>query len=351
MKRGLLPASDFYPGEHVRVGDATRIVKRGPEGSAFTKQGSPSLSQFVVNPMSPRVWTARPSMALSEAMEPAWTEPWRYQRWAITDTETTGVGPDARIVELAIVWMRFGVVEDAWSSLVNPGVTIPDDAVSVHGITNEMVAKAPTLQDLLPEIDTRLSDAAIVAGYNIYGYDEPVMLGHGITSRRPIIDALPLLRQHGISAWDGTPARYWKSESERREREEDDDFDPRAISWRRVGRHSLERAARELRVDDPEEGLESTLHRATWDAVLTGRVLWELRAWLNTSDPLVAERHLREQHARDQASMEVFLAQKRAEEKARRKPPEVKLAEALALLREAMYEQDAFEAWRSGREK
>ena len=63
------------------------------------------------------------------------------------DTETTGLSPSRgdRIVELA-------VVDDAGcpviNTLVNPERDIPWDAVRIHGITDEMVAQAPTMEEL-----------------------------------------------------------------------------------------------------------------------------------------------------------------------------------------------------------
>lgn len=65
------------------------------------------------------------------------------------DTETTGLSPakgDA-IVEVAIVDGEGRVLID---TLVNPGRSIPWQASSIHGITDDMVRGAPTLSQLMP---------------------------------------------------------------------------------------------------------------------------------------------------------------------------------------------------------
>ena len=62
------------------------------------------------------------------------------------DTETTGMSPDQghRVVEVAAVPIDSGAVGEGWASLVTPGRPIPPDAARVHGITDAMVADAPT---------------------------------------------------------------------------------------------------------------------------------------------------------------------------------------------------------------
>lgn len=276
--------------------------------------------------------------------------PWPYQTIAVVDTETTGLGEDARIVEIAVVRMRFGCVVSAWSSLVNPEVPIPLEATAVHGITDAMVASAPTIADLRSSIAAQLDGCAVVAGYNIFGYDEAVLARSGIVPHAPIVDALPLLREHGVSVIDGSPARRWKSESERRETpypEAPLDEAPVRVNWRRVGRHSLDRASRELDVTYPEPDVTTALHRATWDAVLTGRVLWALRRWCPW-DALAAETMLRPLLARQSASMDAFMAKKRAEERAARPSADAKIEALLADLRMVLAEQRSFQEWKAG---
>lgn len=59
----------------------------------------------------------------------------------VFDTETTGVGPEDRVIELGFQVHKPGV--DAvveWRSYVHPGIPIPPAATEVHGITDAMLA-------------------------------------------------------------------------------------------------------------------------------------------------------------------------------------------------------------------
>ncbi len=59
----------------------------------------------------------------------------------ILDTETTGLGSSAEICEISIIDGLGNVVFD---SLIKPLNPIPEDVIKIHGITNEMVADAPS---------------------------------------------------------------------------------------------------------------------------------------------------------------------------------------------------------------
>lgn len=59
----------------------------------------------------------------------------------ILDTETTGLDGKAEIVEISIIDQDGRVVFD---SLVKPIQSIPAEATAIHGITNDMVAMAPS---------------------------------------------------------------------------------------------------------------------------------------------------------------------------------------------------------------
>ena len=63
----------------------------------------------------------------------------------VMDTETTGLGPDAEIVEISII-NSDGT--DLFTSLVRPINKIPADVVAIHGIDNAMVRNAPTWADV-----------------------------------------------------------------------------------------------------------------------------------------------------------------------------------------------------------
>lgn len=65
--------------------------------------------------------------------------------FVVIDTETTGLGADAEIVEISII-NPDGT--DLFTSLVRPIRPIPADVVAIHGITNGMVCNAPSWKDI-----------------------------------------------------------------------------------------------------------------------------------------------------------------------------------------------------------
>jgi DNA polymerase-3 subunit epsilon len=80
------------------------------------------------------------------------------------DLETTGGNVALhRITEVGIVRLRADGSVEEWSSLVNPGCRIPPYIESFTGITNAMVASAPSFEDIAAEVLRRLSGAVFVA--------------------------------------------------------------------------------------------------------------------------------------------------------------------------------------------
>ncbi|HEY2476989.1 MAG TPA: 3'-5' exonuclease, partial [Candidatus Cybelea sp.] len=69
------------------------------------------------------------------------------------DVETTGLRPASdRIVEVACALVDVARVVGRWATLVNPGIPIPPVATSIHGIDDEMVARAPGLASALRQV-------------------------------------------------------------------------------------------------------------------------------------------------------------------------------------------------------
>ncbi|MDO4901297.1 DEDD exonuclease domain-containing protein [Actinomyces sp.] len=70
--------------------------------------------------------------------------------FVVVDLETTGSGPGAHaITEIGAVKVCGGVVDSEFSTLVNPGAAIPAQITLMTGITNAMVADAPTVGQAL----------------------------------------------------------------------------------------------------------------------------------------------------------------------------------------------------------
>lgn len=76
------------------------------------------------------------------------------------DVETTGFSPISdRIVELGAAIFVDGKVVKTFSSLVNPGIPIPQSASAVNHITNTMLATAPSEKDIYPQLVDFLGEA------------------------------------------------------------------------------------------------------------------------------------------------------------------------------------------------
>ncbi len=83
---------------------------------------------------------------------------------AFVDLETTGTSAGAdRVTEVGIVRVDDGARVSEWSSLVDPERSIPNGVQAMTGITNAMVAGAPTFGQIAGEIAERLSGCVFVA--------------------------------------------------------------------------------------------------------------------------------------------------------------------------------------------
>ena len=70
---------------------------------------------------------------------------WLAANALILDTETTGLGDDAEVVELAVIDCAGAVLLD---TLVRPSGPVPAEAAAIHGITDAMLAGAPTWSEI-----------------------------------------------------------------------------------------------------------------------------------------------------------------------------------------------------------
>lgn len=89
---------------------------------------------------------------------------WEELTLVAFDTETSGPYPVAHeIVEMGAVKWKDGQVIDRFQQLIKPKVPMGEEVIKIHGITNEMVADAPAMEEVLPRFHQFLGDAAIMA--------------------------------------------------------------------------------------------------------------------------------------------------------------------------------------------
>ena len=84
--------------------------------------------------------------------------------YVVLDLETTGANPvHDRITEIAAVRMEQGREVARWSTLVNPGISIPPFIQNLTGIHNAMVADAPHFEEVASRLLELLAGAVLVA--------------------------------------------------------------------------------------------------------------------------------------------------------------------------------------------
>lgn len=91
------------------------------------------------------------------------------------DLEATGISPEKdRIVDIALVKRLPDGGEASFSSLVNPGMPIPREAVAVHHITDDMVAGAPRFGEVADRVLDFIGESDL-GGFNVMRFDIPML--------------------------------------------------------------------------------------------------------------------------------------------------------------------------------
>jgi DNA polymerase-3 subunit epsilon len=94
---------------------------------------------------------------------------------AFIDLESTGKDPKLdRIVEIAIVKFNRDGNEESLNLLINPGISIPAEAIKVHGITDADVSGKPSFKESAEQIFDFIKDCD-VAGFALKRFDLPFL--------------------------------------------------------------------------------------------------------------------------------------------------------------------------------
>ncbi len=115
------------------------------------------------------------------------------------DFETTGLfadkknpdRPNPRAVELAAY---IPSINKSFSTLINPGIPIPEEAMNIHGITNEMVQGQPNFkaawlafEDFInTQVGATANKVNVLIGHNVWGYDDKVAQAERERTNTPI---------------------------------------------------------------------------------------------------------------------------------------------------------------------
>lgn len=121
------------------------------------------------------------------------------------DCETTGLDiQNDRIIEVAVASFSLDEIHHSFESLIDPQRSIPDDAIKIHNITQDMVQGKPTIDKVLPEI-LRIVSNHIIIGHGV-AFDiglvalaaDRLGIPHTLRNNK-VLDTLRMARLYGQS--------------------------------------------------------------------------------------------------------------------------------------------------------
>jgi DNA polymerase-3 subunit epsilon len=103
----------------------------------------------------------------------------------VFDLEATGLNKRMdRIVSIAILRYEPGKDPESKTYFLNPTIPIPEESTKIHGITDDDVKDAPTFAEMAGVIE-RHFEGADLAGYNLLGFDIPLLCEEFARAERP----------------------------------------------------------------------------------------------------------------------------------------------------------------------
>lgn len=219
------PGVEARQREGVAVARAREALAQGPLGSVALLERVLSLRE-TPPPLAERLAESllgeyrgfhrgedgRWRFAIDEPVAVADAPPVSQLRYAVVDVETTGGGArrSDRITEIAVVPVDAGVVGTPWSALVNPGRPIPPPISRLTGITDAMVAGAPTFREVVPELVDAMRGRVFVAHNASFDWgfvnaelmrsEDRVLVGDRLCTVRLARVLLPALRRRSLDA-------------------------------------------------------------------------------------------------------------------------------------------------------
>lgn len=104
--------------------------------------------------------------------------------YLVLDTETTGLGQNARIIELAAIKVVDERIVDQRSQLIDPKVWIPSYITQLTGISNDMVRGKATMEQVLPRF-LLFAQGLPLVGHNI-SFDLGMLTQEGLRLHMPV---------------------------------------------------------------------------------------------------------------------------------------------------------------------
>ena len=119
--------------------------------------------------------------------------------YVCVDVETTGLNPKTEnIIEIGAVKVINGQVAETFQSFLKPRKSLEDRIVALTGITDEMLADAPTGKLVMPMFAAFCGDLPLV-GHNLifdYAFLKRAMLNEKLSFERKGVDTLKISRKY-----------------------------------------------------------------------------------------------------------------------------------------------------------
>ena len=133
---------------------------------------------------------------------PTYSEFINNNNFVVYDLETTGIDSVSdSIIEIGAVKIVNGKVTQKFSTFVNPQRPIPQEASRVNNITDEMVADAPVINDVIHDFMSFI-DGCVLMGYNNINFDNKfifkVLKDLGIDFKNETMDVYNIVRNSQI---------------------------------------------------------------------------------------------------------------------------------------------------------
>lgn len=131
--------------------------------------------------------------------------------FVVVDTETTGLRPGGNdIIEVTAIKFENFVPVSAFTTLLKPRNSIPEDATRINGITDEMVQSAPTFAQIKRALEEFIGNYPIVAHNAEFDVKFLHVSGFNFSENQVFFDTLELSRQHIRDCMDGTKLENYK---------------------------------------------------------------------------------------------------------------------------------------------
>ncbi|WP_236712092.1 3'-5' exonuclease [Pseudomonas sp. EpS/L25] len=85
---------------------------------------------------------------------------WLEQDVLVLDTEATGLGEDAQLIEVAVMTLSGRVL---LNTLVRPSIAVPREATLIHGLTDADLAQAPAFPAVFAQLWPLLQSRTVLA--------------------------------------------------------------------------------------------------------------------------------------------------------------------------------------------